>query len=150
MQTLTSFINKKPVQWCLLILWIITVLTIFIPHFAKHTQTYVDKRNIVRCRSLRTTHRVEISEKGFDPEKLIANTCDQIVFVNAGSKFHEPAFGPHESHLIYPGYNELLLSKGETNKFVLTAYGDYKLHDHIYDELTMQLQIRNLGFSGKN
>lgn len=151
MNKLKSFINTKPVQWVMLVLWIIVVLAVFIPHFVVHTQTYVDKRNIVRCRNPRATHRVEISEKGFNPEKLIANTCDQIIFVNTGSKFREPAFGPHESHLIYPGYEEELLKSGETNNFVLTAFGDYQLHDHIYNELTMQLQVRALGTtSGQN
>ncbi len=143
MIVLKSIIQRKPIRIGLFVLWIGIILWVFIPHLIHHTPKLVDKKLISDCQKLGNTYKIKITSRGFDPQEIQAKRCDVVEIINLDSSFHEPAFGPHPIHLVYPGYTEKLLAPKETNKFILKAYGQYEMHDHLNEDLNTYLNISN-------
>lgn len=138
---LRAFTSKKPIQYGLVLTYVAVILAVFIPHLIHKFPTFVDKKVIVDCKVPLNTFQVSISSLGFNPKKIETKVCDQIIFKNMGSSYHQIAFGPHPIHLIYPGFKEKVLVPGTTNTVLLKAYGTYQIHDHLHDNLEAQLII---------
>ncbi|MBI3397423.1 hypothetical protein HY045_03020 [Candidatus Woesebacteria bacterium] len=86
---------------------------------------------------------VVIDSKGLAPTEIDVKQCDRLVFVNKDTKLHEPAFGTHDLHIPYPGYNEDILMAGTSVDFLLTEIGEFELHDHINPQATGKIIISN-------
>lgn len=95
----------------------------------------------VTCASSKEAKTITIDMEGFHPEKMTLHACDILTFQNTDTKYHQPAFGAHPKHLIYPGYPDEPLKPGTSRSVILTAIGTFKIHDHIYDELEGELDI---------
>lgn len=95
----------------------------------------------VTCSSSKTAKTISISMKGFSPQKTTFHVCDILTFQNTDTKYHQPAFGDHPKHLIYPGYPDEPLKPGTSRSVVLTVAGKFPIHDHIYDELKGEIDI---------
>lgn len=130
-------------EWTQRIFFIVALGVIFyvyLPHLA--TQS-VDKKNIVDCRIINRTYEIKITKNGFSPNKLSSKTCDRLVFKNVDSVYHQPAFGEHPYHLLYPDFNEKAIKAGSENYVILKAFGNYKIHDHINDNFEATLFVAN-------
>lgn len=136
-----KIIFKKPVQYGLLFLWLTVVLTVFLSHFIHNIPRFVDSKLIVRCDKNLKKLTVVISDERFEPKEIRASVCDQITFINKGSLHHQPAFGPHPIHTIYPKFQEKLLAVNQSNSLLLTAAGTYYLHDHLNNSIKATLII---------
>jgi plastocyanin len=132
---------KRIIQYLLLPVYIIVIFAVFIPHFFLHTPQYVQKNQIVACSKSLHTYEVDISESGFSPTVFTLPVCSTITFKNTGTKFHQVAFGDHPTHLLYPFYVEQVLSPNKKISLLLTAFGTYKIHDHLHEELEGELII---------
>lgn len=127
----------------LFILIVGVIVYIFTSHFVSHTTQQVKKEMIVACSKTGHSQTMDINDTGFHPKNISLKACDILVFHNTGTKYHQPAFGEHPNHLLYPGFNEKAMKIGTTNTVVLAAIGVYKIHDHIYDELEGEITIKN-------
>jgi len=110
-------------------------------HFLSHKINTVDNSKIIKCTKIGDRKIISISESGFEPKKVIIKTCDNLIFKNTGKKYHQPAFGEHPDHLLYPGFIEQAMKPGTTNTVIVTAFGNYLIHDHIYDELQGEIDV---------
>lgn len=137
---------SKPIQIIIAIIYLAVLGYVFVPHFLHTSQTgKVPQDKIVKCEHVGKTFLVNIDDQKFRPEKSELKVCDKIVFKNAGTKYHQPAFGDHPIHLIYPGFNEKALKAGESNELVMSAFGEFKIHDHIYEEIEGSITVEPPG-----
>lgn len=114
----------------------------FFPHIIEHTPTLVDKKFIVKCAKVGRTFEISVSNKGFSPRIIQVDACDKIIFENTEKKsFFQPAFGDHPVHLAYPGFAEKIIGPGKQNFVIMSAYGTYKIHDHIKDEIEGEIIV---------
>lgn len=132
---------KQFAQNTLFVIAVVIVLYIFSSHLIHHSLATVSKEYEVSCSTTGDTHTIKINESGFFPEKTEVKACDTILFSNTGKLYHEPAFGEHPTHLIYPGYKEIAIPAGKSNSVILTALGQYQIHDHIYEELEGEITV---------
>lgn len=131
-----EFLNLREVQIFLALIYIGVLGFVFIPHFIHHAQVGIVPQNqIINCTKVGKTVYITIDDKKFNPEKTIVNVCDKVVFKNIGTKYYDPAFGDHPIHLIYPGYKEVAIKPSETNSIVMSAFGEFEIHEHIYDKI---------------
>ncbi len=99
-----------------------------------HPEQTIAASNVVDCQMPLIAHQIIITHDGFDPKTIQAKVCDMVVFVNKDTMGHQPAFGKHPVHLLYPGYTEQFLAPGESSTAILTAFGNYTFHDHMKEE----------------
>lgn len=95
----------------------------------------------VTCSSSKAAKTITINMQGFSPQKTTFHACDILTFQNIDTKYHQPAFGDHPKHLIYPGYPDEPLKPKTSRSVVLTIAGKFPIHDHIYDELEGEIDI---------
>lgn len=117
------------------------IIGIFAYHFYHHPLKFVDRSKIVNCTTVGKTYHVEIEEAKFIPEVAKVRVCDRVEFINKDKRSHQVAFGSHPYHLLYPGFKEKLLKTGEKNDVVLSVFGNYSIHDHIYDEIEGEIIV---------
>ncbi len=141
-----QFLKKyRPFDAVLLIAALVGVVLFFRGHHHNHIiATSADARNLYTCSASNTanTQQLVVDEAGFRPAALSLNVCDYLTIINAGKKSHEVAFGPHENHLEYPGFdNDTAIKPGGTVTFQLTLPGDYEVHDHLDARLQGSISI---------
>lgn len=132
---------KSNIHFFLFIVFAGIIISIFIPHIQHHFVQFVDKSLIVSCKKSLKTIRITIGKTGFVPQKTYAKVCETIDFYNTDSVFHLVAFGNHPYNLAYPKFIERLIAPKKTNSVLLTAYGIYKIHDHLYESISGELDI---------
>ena len=76
------------------------------------------------------TIKVEISEKAINPSILNTYRCDTLIFVALDDEPHIIAFGKHDHHNQYPGYQEQPILEGKDLRLRLTKTGTFKIHDY--------------------
>lgn len=133
-----------PAKYLLLAVYLIAVFSVFAFFFLHHSRRPILAKYRVLCGNVLQTHLIVIQRMGFFPNSLKANACDEIIFLNKDLGSHQVAFGDHPLHLAYPGYNEKLLAPGRSISILLRAYGAYKIHDHLHEELEGLITISRL------
>lgn len=137
---------KKNIKFLLrstLVLYIFLALGyVIVLHVIHHTPQLIDNKYLVDCKKSGKLHTVTVTNDRFTPSKIIANTCDRIVFTNKDSVYHQVAFGDHDDHLIYPGFSEKAIKPNSNNTAILKAFGTYKIHDHFYEHLEGEIIIK--------
>lgn len=86
--------------------------------------------------------RVDIAKNKFVPSTIVARRCDQLIITNLDNVAREPALGPHEHHIAYPGLTEKTLNEGQSNSFILYQTGSFLVHDHDDDTVVATLVIK--------
>ena len=76
------------------------------------------------------------------PASISAERCDQLTVSNHDHSEHAIAFGPHEHHTPYPGFQEKDLAHGESTTFRLAKTGTFLVHDHDDDTIVGSLIVR--------
>ena len=94
------------------------------------------------CQTPGSTINVTVLPKGFSPAGVTAALCDRLVIQNNSDIQVVLAFGRHDHHLSYPGFNEQTVPPGASVSGVLQARGSFELHDHLKDETQAQLTIK--------
>jgi|GEM_PF-2610100 len=94
------------------------------------------------CARTGKTITVNLGDNGFDKRDLSASLCDVLQVTNTSKEAEHVAIGPHEKHVIYPGYAEKTMQPGATTTIVLRTAGDFEVHDHYHDEHAAEITIR--------
>lgn len=97
---------------------------------------------VVSCTAGKATYNVIIRDNKFSPSSLAVNACGYLVIKNLDKVEHEPAFGPHQLHQHYPGYEEQTLQQNQAAKIQLVKKGSFTLHDHDNATTRLILQVR--------
>jgi len=142
--SLKRFFQNKIVKYLFLIIYLGIITWVFVPHFIHNLQVgNVPKATIVNCSKEGKTFQVKITDKEFNPKITSVKICDVVIFKNVGTKYYDPAFGDHPVHLNYPGFVEKILKPHDINKVVMSASGEFKIHEHIYDQMEGEIIVRS-------
>jgi plastocyanin len=82
-----------------------------------------------------TTHTITIANDKMDPDHIDAQLCDKLTVTNTDDKVRDMAFGVHDHHQAYDGTTEKSLAKNQSLTVTLEEAGNYKLHDHLDDDV---------------
>jgi hypothetical protein len=85
--------------------------------------------------------KLKFTRRGAVPAEISAHRCDSITVINDTPEYLIAAFGPHEHHQHYPGFEERKLSKGQSYSFRLAESGTFTLHDHDNQGLRAILRV---------
>jgi hypothetical protein len=96
------------------------------------------------CSRVGQLHDVSINGDSFSANNLTVKQCDQLKVTNKDTQDYELAFGPHDHHLEYPGFDETLLRPGKSTTITLAKDGAFPLHDHNRDKAIMTLVVTPL------
>ncbi len=107
----------------------------------RYSQELMNPLGAVSCTSTGRHVRIAIDDEGFRPRKVRAEMCDRLTFINRSTSARMIAFGVHEKHISYPGYDEQQLPSNQTYSMVLVAPGTYVYHDHFNESERGQIHI---------
>jgi hypothetical protein len=96
------------------------------------------------CSRYGQQHTAIITNGAFAPGSMTLAQCDQLKVTNKDNADYELAFGPHENHIEYPGFEETVLKTGESITINAVKAGTFPLHDHIRDKAVLTLTITPL------
>jgi hypothetical protein len=96
----------------------------------RNPYSYGEPVIIEPCNIPGRTVKVEISEKAINPSILNTYRCDTLIFVALDDEPHLIAFGKHDHHNQYPGYQEQPIIEGKDLRLRLSKTGTFKIHDH--------------------
>ena len=97
------------------------------------------------------TYIVEVTNNGFNPNKITIADGDSVQFVAKDGGRHWPASAVHPSHQAYPGSDIgkckgpeentvfdacKILQEGQVFEFRFTEKGSWQYHDHLHPTLT--------------
>ena len=89
-----------------------------------------------QCQSQQQTgHIITIENDVANPTNTVARQCDTLTIINKDDETREIAFGLHENHVPYDGVAEKLLAKDQSFTVTLIQIGNFRVHDHIHDEV---------------
>lgn len=91
--------------------------------------------NATTCRQKGTNHVVTIAGSKVAPLHTSGKLCDTLTVKNADDILRFIAFGQHDEHQPYDGVSEKTVGKGQEFTITMNRTGDYKLHDHLHDEV---------------
>ncbi len=100
-----------------------------------HTQ-FSDKVEGFACKTIGQNHELYLQHDTFSTTKLSIKQCDTVTVINLDDSLYNLAFGVHDQHIDYPGYNQQILSYNESLKIDALEAGTYTLHDHIRGDNT--------------
>jgi plastocyanin len=95
---------------------------------------------------------VILNDKGFNPREITVTKGSTITWKIEGKDPHWPAADVHPSHQAYPGAGGCIGSKldacralkaGEAYEFEFDQVGKWTMHDHLYPEFTMTVEVVN-------
>lgn len=102
--------------------------------FANH-QTSPDTA-VTTCPSgQHPNYTIIIKSDKMQPEDTKASYCGTLTITNEDNVNRLIAFGTHDHHRAYDGVTEVLLSKGQSVKVDLVKRGNFRVHDHLHDEV---------------
>ena len=79
---------------------------------------------------------IELSENGFQPEKLTIEKGDTVRFITSTDKFFWPASNLHPTHTAYSEFDpKQPLAQGEAWLFTFEKTGNWNFHDHLTPRL---------------
>lgn len=86
---------------------------------------------------------VSLDGEGFYPDRLEINQADTVVFQNVGVTSLWPASNIHPTHEIYPELDPRRpIAPGESWEFKFDKAGIWRMHDHLYSDLTGTIIVR--------
>lgn len=92
-----------------------------------------------------TSHTILMQDDGFVPRTLNVKVGDAVVFKNVGKNAHWPASNIHPTHSIYPEFDpKKEIAPGDTWRFVFEKEGTFRMHDHIFSQLTGEITVKPL------
>jgi hypothetical protein len=99
---------------------------------------------VAKACSANTNHRYKLTvgDTSITPDSLTAQRCDTVTVVNASKQNVIPALGPHEHHIVYPGFEEHVLTPGQSYTFRLSRAGTISLHDHDDESLRATITVK--------
>lgn len=134
-------LRNKIVQVVIFFIALLLMTGALLSHVFFQKIVRVDPKMVKSCAEPKNIQTVAIDDQGFTPKKITAQVCDRIMFENTGKRYHEPAFGPHPNHLLYPGFSEKVLAPGQKETLLLKAFGTFELHNHLNEELEAELVV---------
>lgn len=132
----------KKFQFFLFILFSLAFLGLFVPHIVSGAKSIYLAKKAASCNETYKNNVIIIKDSSFEPNYLEANLCDQVTFINKGSKPYRVAFGEHNNHFRYPGFVEKKIDIDEEIRLVLTLKGSYEFHNHLKEEAKGTLNIK--------
>lgn len=117
-----------------------TAVFTLISHTALHSVTHADGAK--SCETAGKELVLTINDTAVSSRDVSAQRCDTLVLTNTGTRTHLMAIGEHSHHASYPNFHEQSLRAGDTLRLQLTETGEHKLHDHLDDDLHVNLSIR--------
>ncbi|HSW37719.1 MAG TPA: cupredoxin domain-containing protein [Candidatus Saccharimonadales bacterium] len=142
--------KKAENRWLHYGIWVI-IYAVVLAGFGSHTilhiyhasshQSHSSQSSLASDCTLGHTIIVNIQRGRFEPAIVQAKRCDKLEIVNQDNQVHEPAFGEHEHHLHYLGFQERVLRPQERNSFLLLERGQFDLHDHINEAIRGRLVV---------
>lgn len=125
-------------------LTLVAILVIGIGFLAYQENTKTTRGNLEAantCQTAGTTIEVTIKNNQFMPKKISARQCDLLVIINADTQKRSPAFGEHNNHDHYQGFEQRVLGKNQQQTIDLTTTGTYTLHDDFHGVATATIVI---------
>lgn len=125
---------------------IATLATHTVYHALAHGAEHHHEASEIVAQPCSSTHhetvQLTISNNKITPSQLTAQRCDTLRITSQDGVAHMPAFGPHDHHIEYPGFEEETLTNGQSNQFVLSAAGTFAVHDHYNDTISATLTVK--------
>jgi hypothetical protein len=89
------------------------------------------------------SHKIVLTEKGFEPENITINQGDSIVFSTTRTKDFWPASNLHPTHEIYPEFDpKEPITPNKTWSFQFNKVGSWKFHDHLFPFYTGTIIVK--------
>lgn len=86
---------------------------------------------------------IQMDESGFHPAQIEIEQGEIVVFQNTGKEPHWPASNIHPSHQIYPEFDPKGgVNPGDSWEFKFDNAGIWKMHDHLFANLTGEIIVR--------
>ncbi len=90
-----------------------------------------------------------ITDKGFEPRKVLVSSGSVITFTNKDTVPHQPASNLHPTHQNYPEFDsQKPINPGESWKFKIQKNGTWFFHDHLNPNLGGKIKV--ISFYGDN
>jgi hypothetical protein len=87
-------------------------------------------------------HNLIVRNDAFNVTKLTIAQCDVIKIANLdATQSYEFAFGVHDKHIQYPGFNETVIRPNEFIAIDAIKAGIYRIHDHLRDKAAVEFTI---------
>lgn len=102
---------------------------------------YTADDSLELCGSTGTSHEIAIKHGVFARPDMSVQRCDIITVVNQDKDSYLLAFGNHERHEVYPGFESRLLTAGDTIIIDALKEGTFTVHDHKRDKASLQLTV---------
>lgn len=84
-----------------------------------------------------------MKDSGYEPSKITVPAGTEVVFINRGTKNHWPASNIHPTHQIYPEFDpKKAVAPGESWSFIFGKPGIWRLHDHLYPNITGAITVQ--------
>lgn len=93
------------------------------------------------CLTAGQSIQIKVHDGKFIPDPVNVKRCDIVTITNSTNLYFEPAFGPHNQHIIYPTFRETALKPGQSMQFEASVPGSFELHDHLRDEIETTLTV---------
>ncbi len=88
------------------------------------------------CQGVHANHKVTFSGGRVSPDRIEAQYCDSLTFINQDEKVREITFGRHPQHGTYTGQTDLPVRKGRSKTITLNQTGTFQYHDHLEPKTT--------------
>jgi hypothetical protein len=93
------------------------------------------------CEPRGKEHSLTLHADDFSKNKLTMQKCDSVKITNYDNLDYRLAFGVHDRHVTYPGFQEQILRPTKSLRFEAVKAGTYLMHDHLRDQATIQFTI---------
>jgi hypothetical protein len=115
---------------------VLAVVAVFMAVYFTQQQLNTATITDQKCRSQQqTTHTVTIKNDQASPSHISAQQCDKLTIINQDDETRLVAFGLHDAHTSYDGITEKPLQKGQSLTVTLVQTGNFRVHDHVHDEV---------------
>lgn len=121
----------------------IVALTVVLAVLVANRQSRSDALTDKTCAAKpHKNYQAVIQADKIKPTHIDARQCDRLTIVNRDDDTRLLAFGLHEKHRPYDGVSERLLSQGQSLTVTLIQTGNFRLHDHIHDEVQATFTVK--------
>lgn len=93
------------------------------------------------CPKAGENHTLRLNDDRFDKERLTVQKCDTLTISNDDGRSYQLAFGVHDKHVDYPGYDAAALAPHESITINMIQTGTFEFHDHFRDQAHTVLTI---------
>ena len=83
-----------------------------------------------------------IKDNVISPSNIVANRCETLTVINLDDTERMIAFGVHDHHTPYNGFEEKVLQKDQKFTVTLVQTGSFKVHDHHDDDVKATFEVK--------